>query len=299
MTTTLSFGEHEITAIRGYSGSVNNINSGGTKGLNAIKALNGVKAAAKTITVAQSGGDTSVKLTYELENKTFTVNGVTFEMIAVKGGTFKMGRTSEQGSEAENDEKPTHSVTLSDYYIGKYEVTQELWQAVMGSNPSNFKGTNLPVESVSWNDVQEFIRKLNQQTGANFRLPTEAEWEYAARGGNKSKGYKYSGSNNINDVAWYTSTTNDSGTKPVGTKSPNELGIYDMSGNVYEWCQDWYGNYSRGSQTNPTGSSSGSYRVLRGGSWYGSARNCRVSNRNFSNPDNRRDYFGFRLALVL
>ena len=230
------------------------------------------------------------------ENKTFTVNGVSFDMIAVKGGTFTMGCTSEQ-SDCWGDEKPTHNVTLSDYYIGKFEVTQELWQAVMGSNPSDFKGNNLPVEQVSWNDVQEFITKLNQKTGANFRLPTEAEWEYAARGGNKSNSYKYSGSNTIGNVAWYWDNSN-SETHQVGTKSPNELGIYDMSGNVWEWCQDWYGDYSSGSQTNPIGSSSGSFRVLRGGSWNNRARLCRVSLRNYYFPDRGSYYFGFRLVLV-
>ena len=229
------------------------------------------------------------------ENKTFTVNGVSFEMIAVKGGTFTMGCTSEQGGDFDGDETPTDSVTLSDYYIGKFEVTQELWQAVMGSNPSYFKGNNLPVEQVSWNDVQEFITKLNQKTGANFRLPTEAEWEYAARGGNKSNSYKYSGSNTIGNVAWYWDNSN-SETHQVGTKSPNELGIYDMSGNVWEWCQDWYGDYSSGSQTNPTGPSSGSKRVARGGSWDGGAWNCRVSNRGSGTPDYRSNFLGFRLA---
>ena len=231
------------------------------------------------------------------ENKTFTVNGVSFDMIAVKGGTFTMGCTNEQGGDCFDDERPIHSVTLSDYYIGKFEVTQELWQAVMGSNPSGFKGNNLPVEQVSWNDVQEFIKKLNLMTGQNFRLPTEAEWEYAARGGNKSNSYKYSGSNTIGNVAWYWDNSN-SETHQVGTKSPNELGIYDMSGNVWEWCQDWYGDYSSGSQTNPIGSSSGSFRVLRGGSWNNRARLCRVSLRNYYFPDRGSYYFGFRLVLV-
>ena len=229
------------------------------------------------------------------ESKTFTVNGVSFDMIAVKGGTFTMGGTFEQGGDCLYDEKPTHSVTLSDYYIGKFEVTQELWQAVMGNNPSYFKGNNLPVNNVSWNDVQEFITKLNQKTGANFRLPTEAEWEYAARGGNKSKGYKYSGSNTIGNVAWYLDNSS-SKTHQVGTKSPNELGIYDMSGNVFEWCQDWYGNYSSGSQTNPTGPSSGSRRVFRGGSWISYALHCRVSDRGINAPDSRYSNVGFRLA---
>lgn len=218
--------------------------------------------------------------------KTFTVNGVTFKMIYVQGGTFTMGATSEQGSDAYSDETPTHSVTLSSYYIGETEVTQELWQALMGSNPSSFKGSRKPVDSVSYNDCIEFISKLNSKTGQSFRLPTEAEWEYAARGGNKSRTYKYSGSNTIDNVAWYEvnsynkgSSSPDYGTHNVATKSPNELGIYDMSGNVWEWCSDWRGSYSSSSQTNPTGASSGSIRVLRGGSWGSYAGYCRVANR--------------------
>ncbi len=218
-----------------------------------------------------------------------------FEMVYVKGGTFTMGATAEQGSDAYDDEKPTHSVTLSDYYIGKYEVTQAQWRAVMGSNPSHFTGDNNPVEQVSWDDIQQFITKLNAQTGKKFRLPTEAEWEYAARGGNKSKGYKYSGSNNIYNVAWYSD--NSSGkTHPVGQKSPNELGIYDMSGNVWEWCQDWKGDYSSSSQTNPTGPSSGSDRVLRGGCWTYRAGSSRVSYRSSSSPSFRSYTSGFRLV---
>lgn len=229
--------------------------------------------------------------------ETFTVNGVDFTVVAVEGGTFTMGATSEQGSDAYDGEKPTHQVTLSDFYIGKYEVTQELWKAVMGSNPSYFTGTNLPVEYVSWVDCQSFITKLNELTGKTFRLPTEAEWEYAARGGKKSKGYKYSGSNTIDNVAWYTSISS-SKTHEVGTKSPNELGIYDMSGNVWEWCSDWYGSYSSSSQTDPTGPTSGSARVLRGGSWGNYARYCRVSLRDSTAPSSRGSDCGFRLVLV-
>ena len=227
----------------------------------------------------------------------FTVNGVTFEMIEVKGGTFTIGATQEQGSDAESDEKPTHSVTLSTYYIGKYEVTQKLWAAVMGSNPSFFKGDNLPVEQVSWNDCQTFIKKLNTLTGKNFSLPTEAQWEYAARGGIKSKNYKYSGSNSIDYVAWYGSNSG-SKTHDAGTKSPNELGIYDMSGNVWEWCYDWYGNYTASSQTNPSGPSSGSDRVLRGGSWSNCTGYCRVSFRYYYYPVISYYYNGLRLALL-
>ena len=231
-------------------------------------------------------------------NLSFTVKGVTFTMVKVEAGTFTMGATEEQGSDAFDREEPAHQVTLTkDYYIGQTEVTQALWQAVMGSNPSNFKGDNLPVEKVSWEDCQTFITKLNSLTDSKFRLPTEAEWEYAARGGNKSRGYKYSGSNSLNDVAWYTSTTNDSGTKPVATKAPNELGIYDMSGNVWEWCYDWYGSYSSGAQTDPTGATSGSYRVDRGGCFRSYARGCRVSCRGGSTPAGRSDNRGLRLCL--
>ena len=222
-------------------------------------------------------------------------------MIAVEGGTFTMGATEEQGSDADPDEKPAHQVTLSSYYIGKTEVTQELWEAVMGSSLSNFKGTNLPVEKVSWEDCQEFVSKLNALTGKNFRLPTEAEWEFAARGGNKSRGCKYSGSNTIDDVAWYDSNSSST-THPVATKTPNELGIYDMSGNVSEWCNDWYvgSSYTSESQTNPTGPDSGgslSFRVWRGGRWDKPADWCRVSDREGIYPSYRYNYLGLRLAL--
>ncbi len=229
--------------------------------------------------------------------QTFTVNGVSFTMVGVEGGTFTMGATSEQGtSDPYDDEYPTHSVTLSDFAIGETEVTQELWQAVMGNNPSYFSGTNLPVEKVSWNDCQTFITKLNQLTGKNFRLPTEAEWEYAARGGNKSKGYKYAGSNTLSDVAWY-SDNSSSKTHPVKQKQANELGLYDMSGNVYEWCQDWFGTYSSSAQTNPAGPASGSCRVFRGGSWISNARFCRVSIRYNYTPTDFYNDLGLRLAL--
>ena len=239
----------------------------------------------KTLTTLSPSSDTEI-----------TVSGVTFKMVAVEGGTFTMGATSEQGSDASDDEKPAHRVTLSDYYIGETEVTQALWQAVMGDNPSYFQGDlQRPVEQVSWNDCQEFIEKLNTLTGQYFRLPTEAEWEYAARGGNKSKGYKYAGSNTISDVAWYTSKSGIT-THPIKTKQPNELGLYDMSGNVWEWCSDWYGNYSSSPTTNPTGPATGSNRVLRGGGWGGYAADCRVSTRYDGTPDFRSIGYGFRLS---
>ena len=245
----------------------------------------------------------------EPQTKTFTVNGVTFTMVAVEGGTFTMGVT------ADDDfywEQPAHEVTLSSYCIGQTEVTQALWQAVMGSNPSSFSSrnnyaTNLqrPVENVSWNDCQTFITKLNQLTGKTFRLPTEAEWEFAARGGNQSQGYKYSGSNNLDDVAWYwfsipsqTSGNAGYGTQTVATKAPNELGLYDMSGNVWEWCQDyWGGSYSSDAQTNPVGPSTGSLRVLRGGCWHYEARYCSVLRRRGLVPTNTGYNLGLRLAL--
>ena len=243
------------------------------------------------------------------------------EMVKVEGGTFTMGATAEQGSDYDSDELPTHQVTLSDYYIGKYEVTQQLWEYVMsysgtcadgssmsayasdvwlGSNPSSSYGVGdyYPAYYVSYDDIVDiFLPRLNKITGKTFRLPTEAEWEFAARGGKQSKGYKYSGSDNIGDVAWYTDNS-DHESHQVGTKQPNELGIYDMSGNVFEWCSDWYGRYSSSAQTNPTGPSSGSRRVLRGGSWFGSARGCRVSYRYFDSPSDRFDIYGFRVVLV-
>ena len=227
-------------------------------------------------------------------------NGISIDMVKVEAGTFMMGATSEM-KDPYDDEKPVHQVTLTnDYYMGKYEVPQALWEAVMGSNPSKYKGDNLPVEKVSWNDCQEFISKLNSLTGRKFRLPTEAEWEYAARGGKRSRGYQYSGNSNISDVAWYDGNcVNISGinTHPVGKKQANELGIYDMTGNVWEWCQDWYGSYSSSSQTNPTGSYSGSDRVYRGGSSGSYARGCRLSYRCCDAPDLRSNDLGLRLAL--
>ena len=243
------------------------------------------------------------------------------EMVKVEGGTFTMGATAEQGSDYDSDELPTHQVTLSDYYIGKYEVTQQLWEYVMsysgtcadgssmsayasdvwlGSDPSSSYGVGdyYPAYYVSYYDIVDiFLPRLNKITGKTFRLPTEAEWEFAARGGKQSKGYKYSGSDNIGVVAWYTGNSGGK-THQVGTKEPNELGIYDMSGNVWEWCGDWYGSYSSSAQTNPTGPSSGSFRVLRGGSWYHSARDCRVSYRDYFNPSRRGSVSGFRVVLV-
>ena len=239
---------------------------------------------------------------YTVQSLTFTVNDERFEMIFVEGGTFTMGCTSEQGSDCEDFEKPVHQETVSDFYMGKHEVTQKLWRAVMGANPGglyNRDCDDCPVEKVSWNDTQEFISKLNTLRERSFRLPTETEWEYAARGGKLSKGYKYSGSNNIDEVAWYRD--NYQGTKygitgtthPAGSKKANELGLYDMSGNVWEWCSDW--------DSIPFivyGTPLPFRRVLRGGSWLGSAQGCRVSYHDCDVPGYRDECGGFRLALT-
>lgn len=245
----------------------------------------------------------------EDKNLKFRVRDVEFEMVYVEGGTFLMGAQSDNpneenyDSDAKIDEKPVHSVTLNDFYMGKFEVTQALWQAVMGNNnnPSQFIGDKLPVDNVSWEDCQKFIIELNKicvsQLGEkHFSLPTEAEWEYAARGGNKSGGFKYSGSNDIGDVAWYGI---NSGWKahPVGTKQSNELGLYDMSGNVWEWCQDGHDSYSNGSHTDPIGPSTGLFFVYRGGGWSSNARDCCVSYRGYGTLHRRCDFLGFRLSL--
>lgn len=236
-----------------------------------------------------------------MSTKTFTVNGVSFKMMPVEGGSFTMGATPEM-TDPNIYEKPTHQVTLSSYYIGETEVTQALWHSVMGNNPSDFKGDQNPVECVSWNDCNAFIEKLNQATGKNFRLPTEAEWEFAARGGNKSKHTKYSGSNNIDEVAWWYGSDCNS-TQPVKKKKGNELGIYDMSGNVLEWCQDWKDKYSSIEQTNPTGPQNGTRRVFRGGCWSGADECCRTSYRDnydydlTGTPDEIFVGLGLRLAL--
>ena len=294
----ISRGQHRVEVRkRGYEpyADVVTININETTRIEDVK----LEASNEVVSIPQQQEQYSPQQEYGggFSNQTITVNGVSFEMVYVEGASFDMGATTEQGSDADSDEKPVHSVTLSDYYIGRCEVTQELWEAVMGSNPSYFKGAQKPVESVSWNDCQEFVSRLNSLTGRTFRLPTEAEWEYAARGGNKSLHYKYSGSDNIDDVAWYWDNSGYYGTHAVGTKSPNELGIYDMSGNVWEWCSDWYGDYSAGAQTNPQGPSSDSLRVLRGGRWGSRARYCRVSNRDYGNFDYSLSRSGLRLVL--
>lgn len=295
--TELTYGEHAVTAQRndGYE-----------------------RVGYKTITVKQEN-DPLISLDF-YERIYFKVKGAEFEMIGVDGGTFWMGCTYEQ-TDCENDELPIHEVTLSDYYIGKCEVTQALWTAIMGNNPSVDIGDNLPVEKVSWNDCQEFIIKLNQITGMQFCLPTEAQWEFAARGGNKSHGYVYSGGNNPDDVMWYRRNSgkkylsyyqksmgdrsgykepknNDNKAHAVGTKAPNELGIHDMSGNVGELCQDWFGPYSSESQTDPTGPTEGKTRVIRGGIYFSNAYLNHLTQRSSTDVTSASAFNGFRLSLT-
>lgn len=253
--------------------------------------------------------------------ETFQVNGVSFTMILVEGGTFMMGATAEQKEyvfdhslnhlldNVLDKAKPAHQVTLDSFQIGQTQVTQELWQAVMGANPSSDKNDSYPVANVSWNECQDFIKKLNRLTGKKFRLPSEAEWEFAARGGNKSKGYVFAGSNDPYEVGWYDDfdhvERDEYGFRlfslslhRVCTKDPNELCIYDMSGNVWECCQDWYGEYSAVPCRNPQGPSKGSCRVARGGSYFSSiASNCLVSYRYRNDPEDRIGDLGLRLAL--
>lgn len=253
---------------------------------------------------SQKPGANSIGMS-ESKRKTIVANIVS-NMVNVKGGTFIMGPSSSEQKIMNRyfgyeKNLPTHQVSLGDFYIGRYEVTQEEWEAVMGERLPSFKEPCKPATPVSWDMCQVFIRKLNSLTGKNFRLPTEAEWEFAARGGNNGNGYNFSGSNNLDEVAWYSGNVDYSdGEQPVGKKRPNELGLYDMTGNVDEWCQDWYGKYSVSSQYNPHGPSYGSRRVIRGesirgsydGKWY-----YYVSCRNFCEPDSNTGKHGFRLAM--
>lgn len=237
----------------------------------------------------------NAKQTIKYKAGILCINDIEYPMVNVDGGRFYMGASLIQEDIFDNQDT-VHIVSVNNFRIGKFEVTQEMWEAVMGSNPSNFKGPKRPVDSVSWNDCLSFISKLNELTGKKFRLPTEAEWEFAAMGGKKSKGYKYSGSNNPDEVAWHKNNS-EYLTHDVGTKLPNELGLFDMSGNVHEWCSDWYGNYTSCSQINPKGPSDGSYKVIRGGSWLYDILAANVSYRFLNPPTSRFGCFGFRLCL--
>lgn len=276
-----------------------------TPGTHKVKMEKRGTVAEKTITVKSDGENVwTLDLPNVLQTEVITVNGVCFKVIYVEGGTFTMGCTYEQSAACDDDENPTHSVKLSEFCMGETEVTQQLWKAVMGEEPTEQGGwtyqygygDDYPAYRVSWEEVQVFISKLNQMTGRNFRLPTEAEWEFAARGGNMSHNYKYSGSNVLSDVAWFEENVNK--THSVKAKVPNELGLYDMSGNVYEWCYDWYSDsYPSSYQTDPTGESTGTYRINRGGSWSSQASDCRVSYRHSGTPDTHGNLTGFRLAI--
>ena len=227
----------------------------------------------------------------EFVDEEFEIEGCIFKMIAVEGGTFMMGEENGYFTDT------LHQVTVSNFHIAQTEVTQDLWDLVMCSNPSAGNGgQGCPVENVSWSDCQEFISRLNQLTGRNFRLPTEAEWEFAARGGNLSHGYIYSGSNNFNDVAWCEDNSGDK-THPVASKDCNELGIYDMSGNVWEWCQDWFGSYPSSAQTDPMGPETGDEHIVRGGCMWGHSRFCAVIYRMYYPPEHKRGDLGLRLAM--
>lgn len=240
-------------------------------------------SSATTSSTASSGGSVLSRLSAD--------------MVYISGGTFSMGATAEQSDGAETDEMPAHQVRVNSFSLCKHEVTQEEWQYVMGSNPSKSVGSRKPVEMVSWNECQEFISKLNSLTGKNYRLPTEAEWEYAARGGSRSSGYRFSGSNSIGSVAWYEGNSGEH-THDVMTKSPNELGLYDMSGNVREWCSDRYSDqyYDNSPSSNPQGPSSGDRRVNRGGAWISVAEGCRLSDRYNNTANYQFGGLGLRLA---
>lgn len=245
---------------------------------------------------------------YEPEYLTITVGSTTFRMLLVEGGTFTMGAR-------ENDpyvrpwEKPAHEVTLSDFYIAEFEVTQELWRAVMGTstynNTSWFVSSNgyttnykRPAESMTYSEAKSFITKLNQKTGKTFRLPTESEWEYAARGGKWSKGYLYIGGDNVDEVAWHAGNKGEDITKTVGTKAPNELGLYDMGGNVEEWVSDYYADsYTSRPATDPTGPTNGTARVIRGGSWDQAFRMCRPTSRHDASEAFMSAHTGMRVAM--
>ena len=244
---------------------------------------------------AQTPDDVTVS-----EVKTFTVNGVSFKMVKVEGGTFTMGATPEQGTEPQPNEKPAHEVAVEDFFIGQTEVTQELFEAVLGFNPSYTRWPQCPVDKISWKDCQAFVEELNELTGENFRLPTEAEWEYAARGGKYSKGYKYAGSDNLDEVAWMV-TNADEKSHPVASKKPNELGLYDMSGNVFEWCQDKYlmydGSEPQYSQKMLKSDRKREFYIERGGCWNYGPTMCRVAYRHAGNYTHMYAYDGMRLAL--
>jgi len=230
--------------------------------------------------------DSSGSLIVELNDE------VVVEMIKVPGGSFPVGY-----KKGYPNEMPVHKVTLDDFFIGKFEITQKVWFEVMGNNPAHFKdSTDGAVEMVTYFDVLDFIDELNKKTGMQFRLPTEAEWEYAANGGERGKRTRYAGSYKIDEVAWYERNSGNR-THPVGQKLPNELGVFDMSGNVYEWTEDWFKRYKSKDLLNPQGPEKGKTKVIRGGCWHDDREGCRVQCRVEMSPDDRNGCLGFRLAL--
>jgi len=254
--------------------------------------LTGISIGTTKITATSEDGGHRAQCTV------YVIQPIEPEVVWVEGGTFTMGCTDEQGEDCFDNEKPDHKVTVGGFYIGKYQVTQKEWLAIMVTDTpcGNHPDKELPMHVITWNQAQEYIMRLNATTDKNYRLPTEAEWEYAARGGNKSQGYKYSGSNNFDEVAWCVD--NDFHFPyPVGTKKSNELEIYDMSGNVWEFCSDWYGSYTVNSQTNPQGPPTGTMRIIRGGSWATQAVYTRVSTRSSVTPGENIGNAGFRLVL--
>ncbi len=262
-----------------------------------------------TTTTNPQGGYSSYPAPAANQDYVETAWGINMKMIWVEGGDFLMGCTSEQGGDCGSDEQNVRRVTVDGYYIGMLEVTQEQWEKVVGTNIYQQKskaggsstygvGPTYPMYYVSWEEAMEFCRLLSQKTGKTYTLPTEAQWEYAARGGKNPDGTKYSGSNMIDVVGWYSDNSGSS-THPCGTKRANSLGIYDMSGNVWEWCKDWYANsYVSYDTNNPVGPSSGFNRVNRGGGWGSTASGCRVADRSYYSPDDRRGNLGFRVVLL-
>ena len=308
--------------VKGFSKESGKLSPGASEKIEVQWESPNTLGAEAVIYIMSNGGDKQLKIVFKMsieindvvESYTETTLGLDMKMVGVKGGAFQMGATSEQGDDAYGEEKPAHWVALDSYYIGATEVTQAQWEAVMGTTVAQQRdkagvselygvGDDYPMYYVSWEEAVQFCEKLSQLTGKTYRLPTEAEWEYAARGGNKSQHYKYAGGNDIDEVAWYCDNSYglgeehpDYGTHSVGTKKANELGIYDMSGNVWEWCSDWYGAYDENAMENPQGPVGGYDRVRRGGCWSYYAFSCHVSYRSGITPGDRRFNLGFRVA---
>lgn len=258
---------------------------------------------AQTATTHGSGKQAPPSDVHLTPEQAAVVKSIEQNMITVEGGNFSMGCANASDTECVGWERPRHTVTIGTFHMCKFDVTQKEWKAVMGKAAPGKFCADCPVVNVSWSEAREFVDRLNQLTGKNYRLPTEAEWEYAAKGGNKSHGFKYAGDNEAATVAWYDTLITHN-IRPVGGKKPNELGLYDMSGNVWQWCSDWWDEkYYTGSPSNnpqgpagPVGATAHANRSLRGGSWWGPMRDCRVSNRDKFPFDSKDDDVGFRLA---